>query len=587
MLFINICYEINIFAKHADKVINTAEADHSRTGGSEMRIISDPGRVKDGWAASDNAPARKGLDASETEAGTAAPRTESSAQSSADSSGVDSVSISAEARALSATGKPEAASGATAAGADEPSPATPEGATPAGEAPLVPEGARVTTVVNATTAAGNSVTIDKIVTTGEGGQESFYYRASVRNGDQEATSFLLDRNTILSDQPDGTVSAREYALGEETSGNDIIIGVLGSTLNGGDGDDTLISLDTATFSGNVADHGHGETVLVGGDGDDRIYIDPSMSKVTVDAGDGDDLVDARGGALVDSVIRTGDGDDTVRLWNTVSTSIETGDGDDHVRIGSGTLGGDIDTGDGDDLLEAGTDIADGGFMGTDIRTGDGNDTVRAHGFVGGELDTGDGDDTVSLDFSVYGRMRTGSGNDSVQAREFTWSSMDMGDGDDTFRFDTANYSRIRMGNGDDVVSAGSLVHSELDAGDGDDRMTFRNFVENATIRAGQGDDVFLANGDLFRTVLDMGQGEDEMHIHGRRVESEIATDGEADEEGAGRFGIGAVFPSFGFTPYFHGETAGEVGAATASDAASDTASDASGDTGAAVDAQAD
>ena len=170
--------------------------------------------------------------------------------------------------------------------------------------------------------------------------------------------------------------------------------------------------------------------MIGGDGDDSIYVDPRIQlPATIMAGAGDDVI--RGGYGSDAVdagagddvvyggrgldrIYGGGGNDTIH-GNPGADVLDGGDGDDRILGGDSddaVYGGEgLDTlngGDGDDVLHGGDDFdrlaGDGGD--DTLYGGGGND--RLDGDEGGdELIGGDGDDRLSGGRGTDAKSRDG------------------------------------------------------------------------------------------------------------------------------------------------------------------------------------
>ena len=139
-----------------------------------------------------------------------------------------------------------------------------------------------------------------------------------------------------------------------------------------------------------------------GDQDNAVAIrlkagDPT--RVQVDAGDDgtDDFSFARSDVIAITV-RTGDGDDSVRIddangafTNTIPTTIAGGDGDDILEGGQVQIAAENETFRGGD----GNDLVDGGKGNDTAHLGDGNDTFRWDNGEGSDVIEGqDGSDTM-------------------------------------------------------------------------------------------------------------------------------------------------------------------------------------------------
>ena len=73
--------------------------------------------------------------------------------------------------------------------------------------------------------------------------QKFGFRVNIFDptGRTEKT-FLLREDTILNEDESGKLQMKKYVEGAETEGNDLIIGLEGKNLRGGDGDDTIVEL---------------------------------------------------------------------------------------------------------------------------------------------------------------------------------------------------------------------------------------------------------------------------------------------------------------------------------------------------------
>lgn len=322
--------------------------------------------------------------------------------------------------------------------------------------------------------------------------------------------------------PDGTVVVNTGTGDERTEvktdhdGN-IIVTVDGKeykyppgtpiTVRGGDGDDDVL-IDPSVTSNvtvlggegkdSVADNGGpgtepstGGRTLIGGDGDDRLVVNGEGRNVS--GGSGDDEVVALGD---NNNVSTGDGKDDVRTTGGYTT---TGRGDDFVRAGNhdDPLYGDepvhdstIFGGEGNEEIQGSTSST-----GDKISGGSGDDEIYGH--EGGDLISGDagqdyidgqdGDDTISggedTD-TIYGL----DGDDTISG----------GDGKDYLEGAEGN-DYVSGGEGEDVVSGGR----------GDDQL--HGDDGNDVIYAGDGKD-----------SVDGGVGDDKLFVQG---EDQVASDG--------------------------------------------------------------
>lgn len=328
--------------------------------------------------------------------------------------------------------------------------------------------ATTTNIATTTTASGRTVSVDRYsnaagLTDANGASLSESgFRVTIGGAaGEEAQHYVLTGNTIINEDADGSLRIAAYQPGQETSGDDIIIGgLLDGTMRGGGGDDTIIGL---------ADVGYVD--VSGGDGDDTIIM-ANDANGRIDTGAGNDTVKAAvlgaGGAIS---IDTGSGDDTIEaayIGLGGSVDITTGSGDDTVKaswIGINSKVA-IDTGSGDDTVDAswiGVGFGDNASQ-VSIETGSGDDTVTSSWIgvgIGAEerghtgpgpsvnVDTGSGDDTVAASWIGVGLSGTGS-----------QVAIDTGSGDDTVAAGVVGFGNAQIaletGSGDDTVSVGVL-----------------------------------------------------------------------------------------------------------------------------------
>ena len=275
--------------------------------------------------------------------------------------------------------------------------------------------------------------------------------------------------------------------------------LLGTTLNGGDGNDTIIG----TFAPDNISGGAGDDVIVGGGGND-----------TIDGGDGNDKISVQSG---NSVITGGIGNDTINAGDG-NNNIDGGDGNDIIGVGNGsnTIGG----GNGDDVIIAGDggNTVDGGAGNDTIQTGAGNDSITggsgndsiSSGAGNDYVDAGSGDDYVdagSGNDTVFGgtgndNLFGGDGNDVIHAGDGT-DYVDAGIGNDLVYGDTGN-KKIYGQSGNDTIYGGT-GNNFIDAGSGNDYIV--GSVGSNTIYGGTGDDYINANGTISGTI-DGGDGSD-------------------------------------------------------------------------------
>ncbi|WP_238010926.1 M91 family zinc metallopeptidase [Dactylosporangium sp. AC04546] len=266
-------------------------------------------------------------------------------------------------------------------------------------------------------------------------------------------------------------------------------------VNTGDGDDVVeIRGDAVVVNGDVVRVPVGARVLVRtGGGNDTVRVSGGGA-VTVLGGDGDDRLSGSAG---DDTLLAGAGSDTV----------VAGWGDDRVSLGPGTSGGPAVEhaylGVGDDRLwgSLGAEEVDGGAGDDLIFAGAGDDTV-AGGLGDDLLSGGAGDDDLTGNrgddavFGEDGRDYTdgGAGRDLV----------DGGAGDDTV-YGLSGDDVLRGGDGADFLEGGT-GDDRLDGGAGADVLSGGRGAD--TLDGGDGDDVLYSGAGA--DAVTGGDGDDRL-----------------------------------------------------------------------------
>jgi len=276
---------------------------------------------------------------------------------------------------------------------------------------------------------------------------------------QAEQRYLVTDDTIINEDAHGDLAVAAYTPGQETDGNDVIIGVRGLAYQGGDGNDTIV-----TSSGNVD--------IDAGSGNDTVVVAGVALAGNISLGDGNDSLSAMcigtDGRQVN--ITTGAGNDTISasyIGMGGQVNIDTGDGNDAISASYIGLSGqvNIDTGEGDDTIDASwIGLGIGMHSQVNIATGAGNDAVTSSwtgvsmgsGATQVNIDTGDGNDLVGSSWfsaSFFGghsqtNIATGAGNDTIAAGALTASF-----------FGGTSQTNIDTGTGDDTITASLLgVH---------------------------------------------------------------------------------------------------------------------------------
>ncbi|HAB11838.1 MAG TPA: hypothetical protein DCE47_09125, partial [Planctomycetaceae bacterium] len=247
-----------------------------------------------------------------------------------------------------------------------------------------------------------------------------------------------------------------------------------STFDGNGGFDVIVvngndAADTVTSTANSVTIKGGAVTLADldrlelntGGGDDNVDLDlqdASLQKV-VNAGAGNDIVDASG--AIDATINGGDGDDNL-VGSPVADLINGQGGDD-------TIGG----GDGDDILfgGSGNDVLSGDDGADQLSGQVGNDDLSGNAGVD-SLFGGDGSDEIN--------WISGDGNDVVQGGDGAdVLDVDYTAGADTIAINSVpasgtDFLRVQVGDGTDQVDVAGVEDLDVDLAGGADDITIND-----------------------------------------------------------------------------------------------------------------
>ena len=240
----------------------------------------------------------------------------------------------------------------------------------------------------------------------------------------ESRSYRTRRNFTMADGPSNAAMSTGTAVPGEAPSLAKTTPAGGGTVVTGTSNDDNIQVHPRTGGGVRITNG-GTTLdltaaearnltIQAGDGNDTVYVDPSVNyDITIEGGDGDDTLTAGGG---DNTLRGGDGNDTLRGADGAD-ALFGGDGDD---ILSGGDGGDyLDGGIGNDSMLGGA--------GRDVMYGMDGDDRMSGGSGRDYIDGGAGDDRLGggsgIDQVLGGRgnddLRGGAGDDVLAGGEGT------------------------------------------------------------------------------------------------------------------------------------------------------------------------
>jgi Ca2+-binding RTX toxin-like protein len=254
----------------------------------------------------------------------------------------------------------------------------------------------------------------------------------------------------IEDRTGGATSVQNVDGGDgsksiETAGVDVIIRL-------GTGDSAIRTLGQSS----PGETNNTDIIIAGGDND--LIVRTKTANISI-RGSGDNSVNAD--LVATSNVRTGDGQDTIRVLN--NSTVFSGGGNDSVVLGGGPGVASINAEAGDDSVRSFNTFAETGAV---ISGGDGNDTL--FGNTGGQQ-----------------TIRGGNGNDLIDS-----GGGRNGTGDDLLYGDDGNDTIIGR-DGNDTIDGGSGADS-LNGTDGNDRLLGR--AGNDTIDGGTGNDT-LYGGD--------------------------------------------------------------------------------------------
>jgi Ca2+-binding RTX toxin-like protein len=399
-------------------------------------------------------------------------------------------------------------------------------------------------------------TITGAILDGAGGNDIIVVNAAnttaIGGSGIDTASFASASTGVTVDLAAGTTSNGDTLISIEnvigSAQGDVLVGgsTAGATLDGSDGDDTIVL---------NADN----TTVIGGAGTDTASYASASAGVTVNLGtgassSGDAFIDIEnvigsafgdtivGGVTVGAILDGGSGNDTI-VVNAASTTVMGGDGVDAVSYANATAGVTVNLatgsgGDGDtyagieSVIGSGSadTIIGGTVAGGSLNGGNGNDS-----FVVNAANTavigGAGSDTVSFAGAAAGvavNLHAGTGsngvtysgvenvvgsdhNDTIVGSLTTGTTLDGGGGNDSINIMTGNTTAIG-GTGTDTVSyanAGSGVTINLSTGTGGAGDIYIG-IENA-VGSGNGDTII--GGSNTGAVLDGANGNDTIVIN--------------------------------------------------------------------------
>lgn len=216
-----------------------------------------------------------------------------------------------------------------------------------------------------------------------------------------------DSHKKITYSPDGniveTIDTEDSIVG--TTGDDIIINLNGSFVDGKEGDDSIF---------NLADN----VTILGGSGNDSIFVPGTIANATIDTGEGNDTV--AGDRINNSSIDLGAGDNEIAIRSIHETQVSIKDGNNGVYLGSVMSNSSVEIGDGNSNIYINT-INNGSFgpqkfeNSSIVNVSDGNNVIHVDNISFSTLNIGSGTNEVHLTSSHSGIMNIGVNSYRVNA----------------------------------------------------------------------------------------------------------------------------------------------------------------------------
>lgn len=276
--------------------------------------------------------------------------------------------------------------------------------------------------------------------------ETLEYIATFKKTNGEVSSFLLEGNTAFTEDKDGNLLIRKADPSGRLTGtdeNDILFNIEDNgVIDAGSGDDIILSMGK-------------NAVLVGGEGDDVIT---SMGDgAVIDGGAGDDAIAVLYDTLRHTMEQQEDNNDEKDLYKrkpySQTVTVNGGDGNDDIMTRP-------------ELFKS------------TIKSGEGDDTLRLGNVTSSTVDAGNGENTMLMENVLHSTLYSGTGDDYVSIRKLSHSTLNVGDGNNKMLIDEVFSSTIISGNGDDVLTARSIKKSTVMLGAGVDTVNAVNIADS-------------------------------------------------------------------------------------------------------------
>ncbi|MBQ9442544.1 MAG: hypothetical protein IJU55_06000, partial [Selenomonadaceae bacterium] len=208
-----------------------------------------------------------------------------------------------------------------------------------------------------------------------------------------------------------------------------------------------------------------------------------------------------------NTINTGVGSDSIDVGG-ANNKINSGDGSDYVLMHSDSEKVTVDTGNGDDLVVFGSGQPEYSqlYQGNNhlVNTGAGNDTISAHSDWNWEVD-----ESYRIPI-LNNTINAGTGDDLISTTdaEMTSAVINAGAGNDTIEMAKATSSMIDAGDGNDYISVLGDYNYSWDDEEGIEKLSYGLNANDNTISAGAGNDTIHIGGENNVIQYASGDGND-------------------------------------------------------------------------------
>jgi len=291
----------------------------------------------------------------------------------------------------------------------------------------------------------------------------------------------------------------------------------GSSLTGGNGNDTFTVFDVDGATGTAADGTNDGTVRLGGTEKTEF-----INFATLNGGHGSDTFIVQSGATASGALNgysldqanqpiDDNAKDTFTINGTVSGTINAGGGNDEITLASnGTISGTVNAGAGSDQFTLNGRVTD-----TATLNGEGNaDTfnINAGSTITGTIDGGAGGDIFAIAASVTNTLLGGSGNDQFRITSDQLSvTIDGGDNADTLELQhdqnttwtLADTHQVTWTDTATTPKQQSVGFSNIETArgsEGEDTFNVSNKQTLSTLEGREGNDVFNIDAGIALTL---------------------------------------------------------------------------------------